>query len=184
MVSLASFSKLPKLKLILLALLTLNVGLYAFIQNVISTLEDLVWLMLLMMYELEAFPALSAAPKPVRRIIRDVLIAAIVLIFLEYLRETAWLDITNNLLWFLLIGLMELELRLPQTLQAYHKLYWAAMWLTFAGLLLLAMLWLLRGAWLDAYDALLWIAAFGFIEVDILRFFSLRTVDRKDTTTD
>jgi hypothetical protein len=42
----------------------------------------------------------------------------------------------------------------------------------------MAGIWLWRQAWLDAYDAALWITAFGLIEVDLFHF-----LQRKNPTT-
>ena len=39
----------------------------------------------------------------------------------------------------------------------------------YAALALLVGVWAWRGDWLDAWDALVWLAAFAMIELDVLR---------------
>ena len=39
----------------------------------------------------------------------------------------------------------------------------------FAGLIAMVIAWAWQSAWLDVYDAALWIVAFGSIEVDIFQ---------------
>jgi hypothetical protein len=53
---------------------------------------------------------------------------------------------------------------------AHQQLFWQSTMLVFVGLLLMVVLWLWQGAWLDAYDGLLWILAFAIIEVDVFSF--------------
>jgi len=53
---------------------------------------------------------------------------------------------------------------------AHHRSAFTAISLTlYATLAVVALIWLLRREWLDGYDALLWIAAFVLIEMDLLR---------------
>jgi len=40
--------------------------------------------------------------------------------------------------------------------------------LLYAALGILVVIWLVRGEWMDAWDAALWLAAFGVLEMDLL----------------
>lgn len=160
----------PKAKLLILALLTLNVAVYATTDTLTRAVDALTWLILLVLYELESSGRpLPLAEKTLERI-RDVLIAVIVWVFFSYLNDSEWLDVSNSLLWFGLIAVMELEVRKPQLVLRQATLFWILTLTIFAGLFVMAGVWLWQRAWLDAYDALLWIVAFGFIEVDLFHF--------------
>lgn len=160
----------PKSKLVILALLALNAVFFAFVDSLISTADAVVWLLLLLVYELESndvpLPLSAAAMQQ----LRNLLIAVIVLVFFGYVFTGELLDALNSMLWFALVAMLEFEVRWPERASEYEKLFWLATILTFLGLIAMAGLWLWLGDWLDAYDALLWIAAFGFIEVDIFHF--------------
>jgi hypothetical protein len=158
----------PKFKLTLVVLLTLNVVIYAVVDSLISAVDALVWLVLLVLYELEAN---GVAPMAVNRVhgIRDLLIAVIALVFVGYVHNSEWLDVVNSALWFVLIALLELEVRWPDKVFKYRQSYWLATVTVFTGLIAMVIAWAWQSAWLDVYDATLWIVAFGSIEVDIFQ---------------
>lgn len=157
----------PKFKLAILALLALNAVIYGFTDTLTSFTDALVWLVLLVIYELEANNVELPLGETAMRHLRSSLIVVIGLVFGSYWRDNEWLDIANSALWFGLIAILETEVRWPEYVRRRERLFWLATIVTFAGLLAMAGIWLARGAWLDGYDALLWIVAFGFIEVDI-----------------
>lgn len=159
----------PKFKLAILALLTLNVFIYAVNDTMTSAVDALVWVALLLMFELET---LKAAPIAGRTLhwIRNVLITVIVLVFGSYIRDNEWLDVVNSLLWFALIALLELEVRWPRKVLEHQQVFWLITVAVFTGLVAMVAAWIWQADWLDAYDAALWIAAFATIEVDIFRF--------------
>lgn len=160
----------PKPKLLILALLSLNAFLYAIFDSLSTGVDAITWLILLVIYELETgSTSLSVSAKALNTI-RTVLIAIIIGVFFSYLSESRWLDVFNSLLWFALIAMMEVEVRYPELILRHATLSWLLTIGIFLGLLAMAGLWLYDRAWLDAYDALLWIAAFGLIEVDIFHF--------------
>lgn len=167
-----SFSSLPypKFKLAIVLLLALNAVVYALVDTWTSAVDALVWLALLVMYELEANGAATLAEKTLNKI-RDVLIAVIVLVFVSYVQDSEWLDVANSLLWFALIALLESEVRWPDIVFKYRQSYWLATVLVFTGLIAMVIIWAWQSAWLDVYDATLWIIAFASIEVDIFQFF-------------
>ncbi|OQW74646.1 MAG: hypothetical protein BVN35_09795 [Proteobacteria bacterium ST_bin11] len=162
----------PKFKLAILALLTLNIGIYATLDTMTSAVDALVWVVLLVMFELETLKA-TRFNQTTLRAVRNGLIVVIALVFGSYIRDNEWLDVLNSLLWFALIVLLELEVRWPSLVAQHRQLFWLITVAVFVGLIGMVVAWLMQSAWLDAYDALLWIVAFGVIEVDIFHFLQL-----------
>ncbi len=163
----------PKYKLALVGLLAVDVFFYAATDTLTSTLDALTWLLLLIMFELETLhlPVLPSAKQI--RMIRNLLIVIIGGVFLSYVESKEWLDVINAVLWFILIALLELEIRRQPLVAQYRALHKTATLTVFGGLIGMVFAWAWQSAWLDAYDAVLWIAAFGAIEVDIIQFLSL-----------
>lgn len=166
------FANYPKFKLAILALLTVNIGVYAVVDTMTSAVDALVWVVLLVMFELETVQAPPFSERTLHAV-RNGLMVVIALVFGSYVRDSEWLDVVNSLLWFALILLLELEVRLPALLERYRQPFWLMTLVVFMGLIGMVAAWLMRSEWLDAYDALLWIIAFGVIEVDIFHFLKL-----------
>ena len=164
----------PKSKFAIVALLSVNVIFYALTDTLTSTLDALVWLILLIMFELEANQNLSVLTPKQLHTIRNLLIVIIAGVFISYVSSSEWLDVSNALLWFALIALLELEIRRPTWVAKYQQLYWYATILMFTGLIAMVFAWALNSDWLDAYDAMLWITAFAMIEVDIFQFLKIK----------
>jgi len=159
----------PGFKIVIVVLLWVNVGLYAVYDTLTSTVDAMTWLVLLIMFELETLgkPLFSAKTL---HVIRNILIVIIIGVFASYVRSSEWLDVANSLLWFALIALLELEIRKPDAVAGHPKIFWLTTLLVFSGLLAMVGAWAWQAAWLDVYDAVLWIAAFAAIEVDIFKF--------------
>jgi hypothetical protein len=157
-----------KFKLAIVVLITLNAVIYAIVDTLTSTVDALSWLVLLVLYELETNDAAPMAENTLHRI-RYVLIAVIALVFVSYVHDSEWLDVVNTALWFALIALLELEVRWPDKVLKYRQGYWLATVSVFAGLIAMVIAWISQSAWLDVYDATLWIVAFASIEVDIFQ---------------
>jgi hypothetical protein len=175
------FSKLPTLhhpksKLLILGLLTINIALYAIFDSFLSAIDALAWVGLLVLYEFEAESLPIKISKKTREYLRNFLIALVVLVFISFLQNQAWLDVINALLWFSLIIMLELEIRHPDKVTPHQAKFSLITQLVFLGLILVVALWLWDHAWLDAYDASLWVAAFALIEVDIFHFLKLPRV--------
>ncbi len=160
----------PKFKLAIVFLLTLNFFIYALTDTWIKAVDALVWLALLILYELEA-NKIAIEAEPALNRLRTALIVIIPLIFIGYLQSKEWLEVVNFILWIILIALLEAEIRWPDFILQYRNAYLSATALVFAGLFVMVIVWLSRSAWLDAYDAALWLVAFATIEVDILQIF-------------
>ena len=167
-------SPYPKFKLWILILLTINVFIYAAIDTLTTSADALAWVLLLLSFELEAQnKPICFSPNTLHNI-RNALITAIVLVFLFYIHDNDWLDVINAVIWFALIALLELEIRWSATVAKYRYVLHSASIALFISLLGMVVCWLWHSAWLDAYDAALWIAAFALIEVDIARFLQIR----------
>jgi len=165
----------PRFKLVIVALLALNVVIYAIADTLTSAVDALTWLVLLVLYELEANDAVPMAENRLHEI-RSILIAVIVLTFFSYIHDSEWLDVVNSALWFVLIALLELEVRYPDKVFKYRQNYWLATVTVFTGLIAMVIAWAWQSAWLDVYDAILWIVAFASIEVDIFQFLQRKHV--------
>ena len=164
-------------KLLILALLSLNVFIFAIYDTLISAIDALSWVILLLMYELEAIPGLKhRLTENQQRTIRNGLIVVILAVFFSYLGGSEWLDVINALLWFALIAFLELEIRYPEQVKQYEKLFWLSTVVIFFALVAMVVAWLWQSAWLNAYDAALWIAAFAIIEVDLFKFLQPKKV--------
>lgn len=160
-----------KIKLIIVGLLASNVLIYALSDTLASTIDAACWLILLLLYEVETLnrdeSAISAA---MLNKIRLALIAVIIGVFVAYLYQHEWLDVSNALLWYVLIAILEVEVRYPALFNRYSKAFIYSAALIFVALIVMVILWLLAEQWLDAYDALIWIAAFVLIEVDVVEY--------------
>lgn len=157
-----------KFKKAIVILLTLNAVIYAWVDALINAVDELAWLVWLVLYELEAN---GAAPMAISTLhaIRSVLLAVIVLVFVSYVHDSKWLDVVNSALWFTLIALLELEVRWTDKVFEYRQSYWLATVTVFAGLIAMPITLAWQSAWLDVYDAILWIVAFASIERDIVQ---------------
>jgi hypothetical protein len=75
------------------------------------------------------------------------------------------------LTWIGIVLLLEYDVYSPGE---YSRWEWylrsGAKLVLYAALFVFALLWGLEGAWLDTYDALLWILCFFAIEVNVLEF--------------
>jgi hypothetical protein len=164
----------PGFKIAIVALLALNFAVYALFDTWIKAVDALVWLALLILYEMEAHH-LGNRHRRLLTNIRTVLVILVPLIFLGYLNGKEWLDVINSLLWFILIALLEWEMRKSDRVLQYAQAYWLATIAVFCGLSAMVLAWLWKKSWLDAYDAALWLVAFGTIETDILALLKKKT---------
>ena len=114
----------PKYKLAIVVLIAVNVVIYSAVDNLIGAVDTLAWLMLLVLYELEANCAGLMADKKLHRI-RTFLIVVIALVFLAYVHDSEWLEVINFAFWFALITLLELEAHLPNKVFKYRISYYS-----------------------------------------------------------
>jgi len=167
----------PCHKLLIVALLAVNVIAYSYYGSLANSLDTLAWLLLLVFYELQnaiTSPIILSAKR--QQYVRNVLIVIIIGVFLRYLQVKEWLEVTNELLWFALIALLETEARWPDRVRQFKRSYWLASVLVFLGLIGVVVAWAWQSAWLDVYDASLWIIAFGLIDMDIFQLLQRKSV--------
>jgi hypothetical protein len=88
---------------------------------------------------------------------------------LLYVREKEWLDATNVLLWLAVVALLEFEVWRPTAIAAYRKAYTLTAALLYMGLGILILVWFAQGRWMNAWDATLWLTAFGLLEINLLK---------------
>ncbi len=164
-------SRTLPIKAVLLALLGLNAAVYASTGRVTETLDAVAWFVLLLLFELE-----TRCPQWTR-MRRNTLVldglrllaaGAIAWAATAFVREREWLDAANAWLWIGVIILLELEVRQPALIARCRRVAMAAAIALYGGLAVIAAAWLIQGEWFDGYDAVLWIAAFAMLELDLL----------------
>ena len=154
------------------ALLVLNTGIYLASGTISEALDSIAWLTLLALFELETGRARAlrtGTAVEIVRAIRFVCAAAIVIAAAGYVYDGAWIDAANTGLWIAVVVLLEFEVRRPVAVAAHRARHTAASATLYAALLVVALVWLWRGEWFDAYDAALWLVAFATIEMNVLR---------------
>ena len=163
--------RLRHVRPLLFVLLAVNAAAYATTGRFSEGLDAFAWYLLLALLELETRrPDWSRRPRIAMTldVLRLLAAAAVAIAAASYFVEGEWLDATNALLWIGVVIVLELEVRLPATAARHRRRVTGAAFALYAALAAVALAWLLRGEWLDAYDALLWIAAFALIELDLL----------------
>lgn len=161
------------LKAAIFVLLILNAAFYTARAEASSALDEAAWLILLCLFEWEASGRRQALGHRIRAwvpLLRLAAAATVVVAAIAFAAEGSWLDVANSALWIGVVALLESEVRWPRRVVQYETAFVTAAAVLYGGLGLLVLAWAWRGEWLDAYDALLWILAFAFIEMDVLRF--------------
>lgn len=166
-------------KWIVYALLAVDVALYARYGRLTELVDTAAWLVLLLLFEWETGGwRLHPRWLPLLHAVRALAAASIVVAVVGYALERVWLDFANEMVWLGVIALLELEVRLPASAVRLHRLrrmVAAAFYLALVGFLLT---WAAMGfgdedpraAWLDTWDALLWLVAFVAIELNVFGF--------------
>lgn len=94
----------------------------------------------------------------------------------------AWIDVVNSAVWLLVVLVLEVDVRL-QEFQRFEG--WAlristiAKIILYATLLYAAIYWGFKGAFVDFWDAFLWLVAFVLIELNV---FEWRQEDKEELT--
>ena len=155
----------------LLCLLGMTTLYYVFAGRRTEAMDSVTWYILLILFLVEAFRlkfAQSAHAIQTIRLIRAAAIFVLVLTLGLYLRERQWVDAINMALWLSVVALMELEVRRPELIEAHPNAFSRTAACLYLGLALVVMLWLFQRKWIDAWDAALWLAAFGALELNLL----------------
>jgi len=161
-----------RFKLAVFALLVVNTIVYTVQGTPGEALDSIAWYTLLLLFELETAHAQRLSTRRAVTAVHAVRLAAAAAILVAaagYLYERAWLDAMNAWLWIVLVVLLEIEVRYVQPVTRHRVRFVAATTVVYSGLAMVALAWAWRGEWFDAYDALLWLAAFATIEMNLLR---------------
>jgi hypothetical protein len=94
---------------------------------------------------------------------------AIVTAEFSFVLERSWLDVCYSLQWLAVVALFEWESRFPVTVILHPRLFRALGAVIFVTMMIVIGLWMRRGDWLNAYDAVLWSLAFVLIELQMLK---------------
>ena len=159
------------IRIALLALLTANTAFYLFFGTRSEALDSPAWLVLLVSFEMETGLQERFGGHRATRALRGVRMlagAALVAAALGYAFDGEWLDALNAGLWIAIVVLLEFKLRNPGLATRSARAIAVVAAVLYAGLIALVAVWLLRREWFDAYDAVLWLAAFVMVELDLL----------------
>ena len=151
--------------------ITINVALFVRRGTPAEAAESLAWFALLLLFTIDFRYAkiLSTSATHVLRVARLGASAIVIAAAVAYLQEAAWWDALDAWLWIAVVVLLELEVRLPALARRQAVTFrWCAAVL-YSSLCLLVIVFAKRGAWFDAYDAALWLAAFAVIEQNALQ---------------
>jgi hypothetical protein len=160
------------LKPAIFALLASNAVIYATAGRASEGIDALAWFALLLLFEIEnRYPRRTRITRNAVALdlLRLIAAAGIAISALAFVREGEWLDALNAWLWIGVVAVLELEVRAP-LFAARHRRPAAVLSVTLYGALgAVASAWFAQGEWFDGYDAVLWIAAFALIEMDLLK---------------
>lgn len=156
----------------LFALLAINAGIYAAGGRFSEGLDAWAWFALLVLFEIETrHPHWTRILRNAFALdlLRLAAAAAVTVAAFSFIRENEWLDAVNAWLWIAVVAVLELQLRAPAlAIRLRRSVAVLSSWL-YAALAVIAAIWLAQGKWFEGYDAVLWIAAFALIELDLLR---------------
>ncbi|GHA84755.1 hypothetical protein [Cognatilysobacter bugurensis] len=156
------------------ALLALNVALYATHGTLTETFDTAAWLVLLLLFEWETGGWSGGSRR--RRVAHGArALASLVIAWAcsDYALQREWLDFANAATWLAVVAALELEVRVPAGRRRFHHARRSVTWALYAALVGFIAAWLVLGsddvggAWLDAWDATLWLAAFVVIELNL-----------------
>lgn len=157
---------------LILGLLACNTAYYLFAGRLSEAVESVAWYALLILFTLESARSHAHRKAHALRLMRGVRLlasGAIVVTAVLYLLEKEWLDAVNLSLWVAVVAMLEIEVRHPEAVAARHRAFARTATLLYAGLGVLVLIWLVRREWMDAWDAALWLTAFGLLELKLLQ---------------
>jgi len=156
-------------------LLAINAGIFATSGRFSEGLDAFAWFALLALFEIETrSPRWTRIPRNAIALDLLRLLAAVgvAIAAFSFIRENEWLDAANAWLWIGVVAVLELQVRAPLFMARHRSALTSTSLTLYGALAAVALIWLIRGEWLDGYDALLWIAAFALIEMDLLQIAS------------
>ena len=158
-------------KPVLFTLLGINVLVYALTGRGTAAVDAAAWFALLLLFELETHQLRRVSRRSNASImtgLRFLAAGAIAWAAITFVREREWLDAANAWLWIGVVVVLELEVRAPALVARHRMMATTASIGLYLVLAVIAASWLAQGEWFDGYDALLWIAAFALVELDLL----------------
>jgi hypothetical protein len=159
-------------KPLLLAALTCNAAYYAIAGTTSKAVDAAAWLVLLVLFEIEAQLAharLRAGLKSALRAGRLLAAAGVFAATIGYVFEDDAIDAVNSALWIAVVVLLEVEFRRPELVAGARRVFAAVAFTLYGSLAVLVLIWTWRREWFDAYDAALWLIAFATIELEAVR---------------
>lgn len=165
-------SRFRAFKYVIYGLLVLNTLVYFEFGSLTETIDSVAWLSLVALFEYEtthlARTARTRLLALVLHLLRYIAYAAILYAAIGYAQEQDWLSAANAWIWIVLVLVIEAEVRLVEHDRGIPRPLTLTKWLSVLALLGIAVAWGLHGELLDLYDALLWLAAFLFIDLNLL----------------
>jgi hypothetical protein len=158
-----------RVQVAIFTLLACNTIYYITAGRFSEALESVAWYGLLILFLLETTRPPAPRARALNHGLRLLATLAILASAVIYVREKEWLDATNLFLWVAVVVLLEMEIRRPAAVAARRTAFTRVAALLYAALGVLVVIWLTRSEWMDAWDAALWLAAFGVLEMDLLR---------------
>lgn len=151
-------------------LLAANLALYALFGSANELVDSVAWVALLALFEIETAHGARLSAREVRlvHVLRLVAATGVLAAAAGYVAEAEWLDAANAWLWVAVVVLLEIEVRFPAAAGRRRESFLIAAVVLYSALLLPVPVWAWQGAWLDAWDAALWLAAFFAIELNVL----------------
>lgn len=159
----------PRLACVILVLLAGNTSYYLIAGRLSEALDSLAWYALLILFALESRHSRRRRwAVLLMHGVRALATLAIAVSAVLYVREGEWLDAINVGLWIAVVLLLEIEVRHPARVAARRPLFSRVAAVLYGALAVLVLIWLAQGAWMDAWDAAVWLAAFGALERGLL----------------
>jgi hypothetical protein len=159
-------------KAVLFALLAANAVWFALGPSPSKAIDACAWLVLLALFVAETdFGHLLEAGRS-RMLVRAARLVAgigVVAATIGYVFEDNLLDTVNCVVWIAVVILLETELRFPALAARASDAFRVTALALYGSLGVLVILWAVQGMWIDAYDAVLWLIAFGTIELKVSR---------------
>ncbi len=157
------------------ALLALNVVLYGAHGTTTEQVDTAAWVLLLLLFEWETGGwGLRLQGRRAAHAVRALASVAIVASCVAYAVQREWLDFANAATWLAVVAMLELGIRVPATRRHFHRMRGVLTSGLYVALAALLVTWLVigldgggAGAWLDAWDAALWLLAFAVIELNV-----------------
>ena len=159
-------------KVLLVALLAADTVWYAVAGTTSKAVDAAAWLVLLVLFEIEARCIRADSPSGYKsglRFVRLIAAAGVFAATAGYVFEDNVLDAVNSALWIAVVILLEIEFRYPSQVNRARGAFGATAVVLYGGLSVLVAIWAWRGEWFDAYDAALWLIAFATIEMEAVK---------------